>query len=124
QWRDNYVFLTPDKYAFDFVIIMANATAQILLDGLPLSPTDCTVSPGDGRMRLPGEAPPDVVIHRCQLTFPAVMGPPNVRIMPGDQSADGYHTLISDQPVGLMAYGFDAFVSYGYAAGLNLRRLE
>ena len=37
----------------------------------------------------------------------------------GDQN-DGYHTLRSTEDVGMVVYGFDAFVSYAYAGGLNL----
>jgi len=29
--------------------------------------------------------------------------------------------VVADRPVGLTVYGFDAFVSYAYAAGLNLK---
>jgi hypothetical protein len=39
QYRRDYVFLTPDKYAYDFVTIMAERTANILLDGKPLPNT-------------------------------------------------------------------------------------
>ena len=33
QFRDTYVFLTPDSYAFDFLRIIAPPDANILLDG-------------------------------------------------------------------------------------------
>ena len=36
QYRQDYIFLTPDKYAFDFVVITADREADILLDGEPL----------------------------------------------------------------------------------------
>ncbi|MEM9191613.1 MAG: IgGFc-binding protein [Myxococcota bacterium] len=119
QWRQDYVFLTPDLYAFDFVTIAADATANILLDGEPLDPRVCTTSPADGIPRLPGDPPPQEVIYRCQLSFPDVIGLPNVRVEDGLQD-DGVHIVVADQPVGLVVYGFDAFVSYAYAAGLNL----
>ena len=38
----------------------------------------------------------------------------------GEQN-DGVHTVLADAPVGVVIYGFDAFVSYAYAAGLNLK---
>ena len=34
---------------------------------------------------------------------------------------DGVHRLEANAPVGLVVYGFDAFVSYAYAGGLNLQ---
>ena len=33
---------------------------------------------------------------------------------------DGVHVLKSSKPVGIVAYGFDQYVSYGYPGGLNL----
>ena len=34
--------------------------------------------------------------------------------------SDGVHKLTSDKPVGVISYGYDDDVSYGYTAGLNL----
>ena len=68
------------------------------------------------------DPPPDRVIYRCQLSFPDVIGRPNVRVEPGIQN-DGVHTVVADNPVGIVIYGFDAYVSYAYAAGLNLMEL-
>ncbi len=137
QYRRDYVFLTPDLYAFDFVVITAPRGTNILLDDEPLSAFDCVESPGDGIERMPGDPPPDFVNWRCQLSFPEVgrlcdpetdpdcedIGPGGGRtrenIRDGEQN-DGTHTLIADQPVGIVVYGFDAFVSYAYAGGLNL----
>ncbi len=119
QYRQDYVFLTPNLYAFDYVTITAAADTQILLDGMPLDPLKCTTSAADGLMRRPGDPPPDEVIHRCQFSFPDVIGLPNVRVEDGVQD-DGVHSIVADQPVGIVVYGFDAFVSYAYAGGLNL----
>ncbi|RLB54490.1 MAG: hypothetical protein DRJ42_08950 [Deltaproteobacteria bacterium] len=120
QYRQDYVFLAPDLYAFDFVTITAKADTRVLLDGEPLDPRVCTTSAADGLMRRPGDPPPTEVIHRCQFSFPDVIGLPNVRVEDGDQSQDGVHTIVADDPVGIVVYGFDAFVSYAYAGGLNL----
>ncbi|MCS6799842.1 MAG: IgGFc-binding protein [Myxococcota bacterium] len=122
QYRQDYVFLTPDLYAFDFVTIMAPASARILLDGEPLSERTCTTSPADGLPRRPGDPPPLEVIYRCQFSFPDVIGLPNVRVEEGVQN-DGVHTIVADAPVGIVVWGFDAFVSYGYAGGLNVTPL-
>ena len=118
QYRRDYVFLTPDKYAFDFVTIMAERTATILLDGAPL-PDHCTTGSADGRERKPGDAEPERVIHRCQLSFPTVTPAPNSKVLAGDQN-DGVHTIVADRDVGIIVYGFDKFVSYAYVGGLNL----
>jgi hypothetical protein len=119
QYRQDYVFLTPDLYAFDYVTITGPADARILLDGAPLDPLVCETSAADGIMRRMGDPPPTEVIHRCQFSFPDVIGLPNVRVEDGIQN-DGVHTIVADQPVGIVVYGFDAFVSYAYAGGLNL----
>lgn len=120
QFRQDYVFLTPDLYAFDFVVIVGERETVIELDGASLDPLRCTTSPADGIVRLPGDPPPEKVIHRCQLSFPDVIGLPSVMVEDGDQD-DGVHTIVADRPVGIVVYGFDSFVSYAYAAGLNLK---
>lgn len=118
QYRRDYIFLTPDKYAFDFVTIMADAEASILLDGKPL-PDTCTTSPADGIERSDPASKLDWVIHRCQLSFPIVTRGPNSIVMPGEQH-DGVHTILSDRPAGIVVDGFDRFVSHAYPGGLNL----
>lgn len=150
QYRSEYVFLTPDKYAFDYVVITANRGARILLDGvevhegvlgdMPAEPLAiCTRSAADGIVRMPDEPEPDQVIWRCQLSFPGVgtceEGDPRCDTG-GDEGGgserynvsdlvqnDGVHTIVATEPVGVMVYGFDAFVSYAYAAGLNLKEI-
>ncbi len=118
QYRRDYVFLTPSFYAFDFVTIVAPANAEILLDGQPLDPLACTSGAADG-VHGRDDPPEDWLVYRCQLSFPDVIGVPNVRVEDGVQN-DGYHTLQATQDVSLVVSGFDAFVSYAYAAGLNL----
>jgi hypothetical protein len=120
QWRQDYVFLTPDKYAFDFVTIVADRGTRIRLDGEPLDPEACTTSPADGIERSQDDPPPEQVIHRCQLSFPKVTGQPNVQVMEGRQ-VDGVHTVVADGKIAVLVYGFDAFVSYAYVAGLDLK---
>ncbi|MGD8859825.1 MAG: IgGFc-binding protein [Myxococcales bacterium] len=118
QYRRDYIFLTPDKYAFDFLVITADAEANILLDGEPL-PEHCTTDPADGLERSPGDPRPDRVVHRCQLSFPRVSAGTNAQVLDGDQN-DGVHTVVADRGVGIVVYGFDRFVSYAYAGGLDL----
>jgi hypothetical protein len=118
QYRQDYVFLTPSFYAFDFITIVAPADADILLDGQPLDPLACTSGPADG-VHGRDDPPEEWLVYRCQLSFPDVIGVPNVRVEDGIQN-DGYHTLQATQDVSLVVSGFDSFVSYAYAGGLNL----
>src|SRR5205823_2260570 len=41
QWRSDYVFLTPDKYVFDFFAVLAPKGSSILLDGAAPDPEAC-----------------------------------------------------------------------------------
>jgi len=123
QWRRDYVFLTPNLYAFDFVTIVAPADAYIELDSAPLDPARCDMRAADGIFRMPDDPPPSYVVYGCQLSFPDVVGPPPVRVEEGAQD-DGYHTLQATAPVSIIVSGWDAFVSYAYAGGLNLEQIE
>lgn len=37
--------------------------------------------------------------------------------------ADGEHSIVADKPVGVIVYGYDQYVSYGYPGGLDLKDL-
>ncbi|MBX3216708.1 MAG: IgGFc-binding protein [Labilithrix sp.] len=122
QWRSDYILLTPDKYAFDFLVITAPFGATVYLDGLPIDGTVCETAPGDGLdAAARGAKDPPFTVYRCQLSFPVVdstqTAPNNVG--PGRQN-DGVHRVQSDLPVGVLVYGFDSFVSYAYAGGTEL----
>ncbi|MCC6214025.1 MAG: IgGFc-binding protein [Polyangiaceae bacterium] len=126
QFRATYVFLTPDKYAFDFVRIVAPPGATIVLDGRYLDTRPgCTTWPGDGLTAAERGSPvPPFVVHRCQLGFPEIdpteVAPAN--LAPGVQN-DGVHRLEADGPVGLLVDGFDSYVSYAYAGGTELTEI-
>ncbi len=90
QFRKDYVFLSPNKYAQDYVNVVAPQSATVTLDDIVVPPGNFTVIPGS-----------DWKVARVSV-------------------ADGVHRLVSDQPVSVIAYGYDRDVSYGYAAGLNL----
>jgi hypothetical protein len=126
QWRTDYVLLTPDKYSFDFLVISAPSQAHVFLDGLPLDATVCDIAPGDGLTEAErGSKTPPYVVYRCQLSFPVIdplkTAPDNVT--PGKQN-DGVHHVQADLPVGIVAYGFDSFVSYAYAGGTQLTEIN
>ncbi len=132
QFRKDYLFLTPDKYAFNFFAVAAPAGAKLKIDGRAIGATggevpgpgkriSCTREPV-GSVKVPGAAAAtEYVATKCQLDFPTVIPgknpPENLQI--GEQN-DGVHRLTSDQPVGLVVYGFDAYVSYGYPGGTDL----
>ncbi|MBX3189910.1 MAG: IgGFc-binding protein [Labilithrix sp.] len=126
QWRNDYVLLTPDKYAFDFLIITAPFGAQVFVDGLLIDGTICELAPGDGLTEAVRKSPnPPFVTYRCQLSFPGIDPdkPSPLNVLPGRQN-DGVHRVQSDYPVGVLVYGFDAFVSYAYAGGTQLRDIN
>ncbi|HSO00876.1 MAG TPA: IgGFc-binding protein, partial [Candidatus Nanopelagicales bacterium] len=125
QFRPDYVFLTPDKYAFDFVSVVAPPTASVTLDGAVLGPELCEVSPADGLTpEERGTGTPPLVVYRCQLSFPVIdplkSSPDN--LSPGQQS-DGVHRVLASAPVGVVVSGFDSFVSYAYAGGTELKEI-
>jgi hypothetical protein len=123
QYRDNYIFLTPDKYAFDFVVITAESIATVLLDGENVEDRCDGPTPADGMRRRDDEPAPERVVYRCQLSFPEITSGPDGETFPGDQD-DGVHTVVSDREVGIVVYGFDRFVSYAYVGGLDLDILQ
>lgn len=124
QYRSDYVFLTPQFYAFDFLRIMAPPSARIALDGEDVrrSP-DCTADDQAGlRQTMPKSARERFVVWRCQLSFPIIdpnASSPEGFLRDGDQN-DGVHRVVSSEPVGVLVDGFDRNVSYAYAAGTEL----
>lgn len=125
QYRPDYVFLTPDKYAFDFILISAPPDATVLLDGQVVDANLCDIDNADGRSPAEREALPfpEWRVYRCQLSFPIIdpsTDPPS--LLEGQQN-DGVHRVESDRDVGVIVFGFDAYVSYGYAAGTRLEEL-
>ena len=125
QWRSDYVFLTPDKYSFDFVTVVAPPGVEVRLDGDVLTADLCEIAPADGLTADQRKAPqPPFLVYRCQISFatidPDKTAPNNV--LPGEQN-DGVHRVTAAVPVGVLASGFDSFVSYSYAAGTELKEL-
>ncbi len=122
QFRRSYVFLTPDKYSFDFVRIIAAPDTAVALDGVLVSdvPT-CLLEPADGMTETERGGPPPLVVHTCQLSFPKIDQdkPRPDALTPGFQN-DGVHRVLANEPVGLIVDGFDYFVSYAYAGGTEL----
>lgn len=128
QWRSEYVLLTPDKYAFDFLVITAPFGAQVFVDGLAVDGKVCELAPGDGLTEKTRKTPnPAFVVYRCQLSFPVIdpnKPPPPQGYGNTGRQDDGVHRVQSDYPVGVVVYGFDAFVSYAYAGGTELKDIN
>jgi hypothetical protein len=115
QWRSTYLFLVPNHYAYDHLLIAAPAGAHLRYDHIPLD--NVLVCEHEPVHTLPtGEGGNDVeyVAIRCPLSAPTPDGP-------GFQD-DGVHLIESDdgEPFGLILWGWDSFVSYGYPGGSNL----
>jgi hypothetical protein len=122
QWRSDYVLLTPDKYVFDYLVVVAPSDAHVYIDGLALDSTDSDVTPSDGlTAETRGSPTPPFWTYRYQLSYPIIdstQQPPN-NVQPGKQN-DGVHHIQADEAVGVIAYGFDSYVSYAYAGGTQL----
>jgi hypothetical protein len=122
QARTDYVFLTPDKYAFDFVTIVAPFGATVVLDNQTLSEEICLLEAADGLTEAQRGAPdPPYVVYTCQLSFPTIDGSVDPPIIGLGSQNDGVHRVSSNAPVFVSVVGWDAFVSYAYAAGSDLR---
>lgn len=124
QFRADYVFLTPDKYAFDHVAIVAPTAQGVFLDEKFLGPDLCEMAAADGLTPAERGSPvPPYLVYRCQLSFPVInpmTNPPEV--LPGQQN-DGVHRIVASAPIGVIVGGFDSYVSYSYAAGSDLREI-
>jgi hypothetical protein len=94
QYRKDYVFLAPPAYDQDFINIVSKPGAEVILDGVALSGSQFE---------------------------PIGTGEYWVIRLPVD---DGVHSVVSEEPIGVLSYGFDQYVSYGYPAGLDLKRLD
>jgi hypothetical protein len=93
QYRSDYTFLAPNSFEFDWITVTAPVGATVVLDGEPI-PDDAFSSFATGAYRA----------ARLRIE-------------------DGVHRVTADQPVGVMVHGYDRFVSYGYAAGLDIKQI-
>ncbi len=119
QWRNRYLFLVPNKYAFDFLLIALPASARLTYDTLPIDDVlTCERLPIGFQVPPEGGDPVEYLAVRCQLSFPVPGGP-------GAQD-DGVHLLATTggEPFGLVVWGWDSFVSYGYPGGSNVERIN
>jgi hypothetical protein len=125
QYRAQYVFLTPDLYSFDFLRIMAPRGARIMLDTEPLETVPgCGLEAGTPVEQSLDDSVFPYEVFRCQLSFPVIDRNVDATapLLEGVQN-DGVHRVFSDRPIGVIVDGFDRNVSYGYAAGTELREI-
>ena len=95
QFLDSYVFLVPDAYLQDYVNVIAPLNAQmVVLDDVQVNPNDFNPIGASG-----------YGVYRKAL-------------------GDGVHTVWSDQNIGIVVYGYDNDVSYGYPGGMGLSDLD
>jgi hypothetical protein len=123
QWRSKYVFLVPNKYAFDFLLVAMPETSSLRFDGDDLSVAlpRCEYAAA-GKLQAGGAPmPTDYVAIRCPLSNPRVDDLEN----PANQN-DGRHVLESNdgQTFGLILWGWDSYVSYGYPGGTNTHQIN
>jgi hypothetical protein len=119
QHRVDHPLVVPEGYAFDFVLIAAPEGADVSIDDAPVEDL-----PGCARAGVTAlEGAPSFDAIRCALSEPIVSSGPPLVVEAGVQR-DGLHRVLSHQPAGVLLYGFDTFVSYGYAAGTELQSLD
>jgi len=105
QFRQDYVFLAPNKYELDYVTIVVPDKTKVWFD--------CP------------EIDPEIIPIACE--------PLDIdefeRFGTGEFSTikfrltDGVHRLYAENPASVYVYGYDQYVSYGYPAGLDIKDL-
>jgi hypothetical protein len=96
QFMTSYVFLAPDKYLRDHVVITHPAGMEVMLDGAPVAgAAGCETEAFDAEWE----------ITRCLI-------------------ADFAHTIDAEAGVGITVWGYGGRVSYGYTGGVDLQPIN
>jgi len=95
QYRTDFVILVPAEYAENYLNVTAPTGAAVSIDGEEIPPGLFTII-GSG----------EYSVYRTRLADP------------------GAHTIISSEPAGVIVYGWDQYVSYGYTGGLDLEEIR
>lgn len=138
QWRSDYVFLTPNKYAENYVSIAA-AVHRSCAPNSPKKGADCATDEECVDAGLPpiaGACGDDVVVtFDGEPIAPDLWQPINKNfklarlfVQPGvhkvlAQPVKDQSGVPRARTVAVDAYGYDQYVSYGYPAGLDLKDL-
>ncbi|MBU1243731.1 IgGFc-binding protein [Myxococcota bacterium] len=98
QHRDSYVFLIPDTFQDNYMVVVKPDGTDIILDGASLGefPANCTTA-NIGMLD---------TTNYSQLTC---------------RLAEGIHTIESSNPVGLSVYGYYNVGSYAYPGGSDVK---
>lgn len=103
QYRDDYLFLVPDTFTADYVVVAMPQGTVVELDGVDINADEfmrtCTY---------------EEVGAIAGTTYIAVTCPVTA----------GTHRIHGTLPVGIMVYGYYSRGSYGYAGGSNLTRIN
>lgn len=91
QFRTDYQMLVPDGYDEDYITVIRRVGAAVQLDGSAVSGPFTRIGGGEWEYA-------------------------HVRVPPGPHRL----TAAEDAPFGVLGYGYDNAVSYGYPGGLNL----
>jgi hypothetical protein len=96
QFRNDYVFLVPNDYYMDYATFIVPMNIKLTLD-----------------KKIVGQKPTSIgAIKGTQYGLLHL------------SLSDGKHRVSAAQPFGVLVYGLDAYVSYGYPAGLDLKRIN
>ena len=103
QFQENYVFLAPDTFITNYVVIAVPDGTVVTLDGNE-------ISTGELSSQCEAESAGTVRgIAHTQITCPI---------------ESGTHRVESTRPIGVMVYGYHSTGSYGYAGGSRLTRIN
>ena len=97
-----YAYVTPNTYELDYVTIIAKSGSKVWLDCPSTTPEEAAADCGDPVLGTEFEAIADTGFSCARLAV-----------------SDGPHAVISSQQAAVYAYGYDEYVSYGYAGGFN-----
>lgn len=99
QHRKDYVFLIPDTFQSNYIVLAKPVDASIVIDGIPLAMVEfsnCVKGPIGTVAGIPYE----------QVTCPAVKG---------------HHTVTADKPFGLSVFGYYNVGSYAFVGGSDVK---
>ena len=103
QYRDSYVFLVPDTFSANYVVVAMPAGTSVMLDGRDINA--------------------DEFMALCTYEDVGDMdGTPYVAVTCPVEG--GTHRIDGSLPVGITVYGYYNVGSYGYAGGSNLTRIN
>lgn len=103
QFREDYIFLVPDTFTANYVVLAIPASTTVLLDGTDVNADEfmalCTY---------------EVAGEIEGVTYEAVTCPVD----------GGTHRIQSSAPVGIVVYGYYSVGSYAFAGGSQLTRIN